>query len=384
MVSLLLSGSIFNLVIFLVSIIYTKRWRATTFYFNLCLSMCFWAGFCAYLNLSQLTAQFSHTFRTGLLGFYIFLGSGLLFTKKSFTKNTFSGTDLLYFIPALFFLIDHAPFYAQSAEYKRVAFEYDFSHQLLNAHKQGWLLPPNIHFRLRFFVGTITALYQLTLIYKVWQRHDKSFINENNALIKWIFIYSLLLLMALSTQAVSVFNGSVPDQTRLLDAIPTFFLIFSFPTSLLFNPEILYGTKGFWSEDNPKAAQEIPNAPPKVYFDARKAKEMADTLNTFMENKKPFLNPDYNLTQLASDFMFPVRHVSSLLNNFLDVSVNDYINQFRVRHFIERYQFDPEARKITFEALAFECGFYSRYTFINAFKKYTGKTPSQYFDNISG
>jgi AraC-like DNA-binding protein len=37
-------------------------------------------------------------------------------------------------------------------------------------------------------------------------------------------------------------------------------------------------------------------------------------------------------------------------------------------------------QKLTLEAIGLECGFGSRTNFYNAFKKVTGKTPSEYLD----
>lgn len=382
MISLLLIGSVFNFIVLLIGIVYTKRWQATTFYFNLCLGMCFLTSLIVYLNFSQLTVYFPHVYRLGMFFFYIFLGSGLLFTKKSLAKKPILWSDLLVFIPALVFLIDYAPYHFHSAAYKRAIFQYDFVHKEINSFKQGWLIPPNVHFRLRFTVAVSTAFYQLLIVYQLWKKYDKTFLKENNALIKWIITYSLLLLLTFFAQLPAVFSNTIPNTTHLIDVIPTFFLLFSYPVSLLFNPEILYGTKGFWSDYTSKKTEEMTKVTPKVYFSAEKAEKMREKLQKYMDTGKPYLNPEYNLNQLAADTDFPVRQVSSLLNNFLDMSTSDYINHYRINYFIERYQNDPEAKKITFEALANECGFNTRYTFINAFKKQTGRTPSQYFGAI--
>lgn len=379
MISLLLIGSVFNFIVLLIGMVYTKRWQATTFYFNLCLGMCFVTSLIVYLNFSQLTVYFPHVYRTGLFFFYVFLGSGLLFTKKSLAKRPILWSDLLFFIPALIFLIDYAPYHLHSTAYKRAIYQYDFAHKEINSFKQGWFIPQNTHFRLRFIVAVLIAFYQIFIVYQLWKKHDKTFLKENSALIKWIVTYSLLLLITFFTQLPAVLSNLPPNITHLTDAVPTFILLFSYPVSLLFNPEILYGTKGFWSDDTSKKPEVTVKATPKIYFSVENAEKMTEKLQIYMDTGRPYLNPEYNLTQLANDTDLPVRHVSSLLNNFLDMSTSDYINQFRVRYFIERYQNDPEAKKITFEALANECGFNTRYTFINAFKKQTGQTPSQYF-----
>ena len=61
------------------------------------------------------------------------------------------------------------------------------------------------------------------------------------------------------------------------------------------------------------------------------------------------------------------------------MSFKDYINQYRIEHYIHRVETDPDVSRITQEALAIQCGFNNRQTFTNAFKKHTSMTPSAYF-----
>jgi len=47
------------------------------------------------------------------------------------------------------------------------------------------------------------------------------------------------------------------------------------------------------------------------------------------------------------------------------------------------YWEDPEKKNITLLSLAFDTGFNSKSTFNSIFKRYTGKTPSEYQKQIS-
>ena len=58
----------------------------------------------------------------------------------------------------------------------------------------------------------------------------------------------------------------------------------------------------------------------------------------------------------------------------------NYINQLRINAFLDKIASNEQAQK-TLEALAGECGFQGRSTFIRAFKKETGQTPSDYLSN---
>jgi AraC-like DNA-binding protein len=53
------------------------------------------------------------------------------------------------------------------------------------------------------------------------------------------------------------------------------------------------------------------------------------------------------------------------------------VNSYRIEAFKELVA-QPENKKLTLLGLAFECGFNSKSTFNDVFKKSTGKTPSQY------
>ena len=56
---------------------------------------------------------------------------------------------------------------------------------------------------------------------------------------------------------------------------------------------------------------------------------------------------------------------------------SDYLNRFRIEY-CERIMNDTSAGAFSFKELAFKCGFNNRNTFTTAFKKFTGKTPSEY------
>lgn len=104
---------------------------------------------------------------------------------------------------------------------------------------------------------------------------------------------------------------------------------------------------------------------------------LRNRLNTYMQQQKPFLKQHYTLRNLSDDMQIPLHQLSSFLNSQIGMNFNDYLNQFRIRHCEELIKKQLPG-KISLKELVYKCGFHNRNTFSSAFKKFTGKTPSEY------
>lgn len=100
-----------------------------------------------------------------------------------------------------------------------------------------------------------------------------------------------------------------------------------------------------------------------------------------MEEKSVFTNAKLSLSDLAQALGTNTNYVSRLLNEGLKTSFADYVNAYRIKHFIKILKEDKDQSK-TFLFHAYNSGFNSKSAFNRAFKKYTGKTPSEYFVNL--
>ncbi|MBO0343288.1 MAG: helix-turn-helix domain-containing protein [Bacteroidota bacterium] len=103
----------------------------------------------------------------------------------------------------------------------------------------------------------------------------------------------------------------------------------------------------------------------------------ASKITKVMESKKPYLDPELDLTKLSELADLNPKQVSHTINRSFSKNFYEYVNGFRVEEF-KQLAAKPENKKLTLLGLAFECGFKSKSTFNDAFKKITGKTPSQY------
>ena len=73
----------------------------------------------------------------------------------------------------------------------------------------------------------------------------------------------------------------------------------------------------------------------------------------------------------------PRHNISYVINHFTESNFNDFINKYRVEKVCIILKSGPN-RKLKLEGIGSDCGFGSKVSFYTAFKKFTGKTPSEY------
>ncbi len=100
-------------------------------------------------------------------------------------------------------------------------------------------------------------------------------------------------------------------------------------------------------------------------------------LKRYMDEKKPYLNAEFKLRDLASEINYPLHEISQVLNQNLNQSFPDFVNKYRVEEVIKRMK-DKAYARFTFFAIAQQCGFNSKTSFYRIFKNETGKTPADF------
>lgn len=106
-------------------------------------------------------------------------------------------------------------------------------------------------------------------------------------------------------------------------------------------------------------------------------KRMMKQLDAFMDSDKPYLQADLTMLQLSKASGFSNHTLSQLFSQCAGCTYYEYVAKYRIKEFKRRLE-SPEYVKLTINALAEECGFRSRTTFLSAFKKDTGMTPREY------
>lgn len=102
---------------------------------------------------------------------------------------------------------------------------------------------------------------------------------------------------------------------------------------------------------------------------------LKDDLLSLMKLEKPWLDPEVNLQTLADRCGMSRHTLTEVLNRACSANFYDFVNGYRVEEF-KRLLSLPGSEKFNMLGLAMDSGFNSKGTFIAAFKKSTGMTPS--------
>jgi len=97
----------------------------------------------------------------------------------------------------------------------------------------------------------------------------------------------------------------------------------------------------------------------------------------YMQNGKPWMEPELTVYQLASRLSIKPRLLSQAINDILGQNFYDFINRYRINE-AARLLTHPQDDKITILEVLYEVGFNSKSSFNTLFKKYTGLTPTAF------
>jgi AraC-like DNA-binding protein len=100
-------------------------------------------------------------------------------------------------------------------------------------------------------------------------------------------------------------------------------------------------------------------------------------LTAFMDETRPWLDPELTLSDLARQVGLNASQLSYLVNQSMGQNFNDFVNTYRVAE-VKRKLSTPDFQHLSLLGIAFESGFNSKATFNRAFKKLTGQAPSQH------
>jgi len=176
--------------------------------------------------------------------------------------------------------------------------------------------------------------------------------------------FSLFLLTVFSLYIFILFRGTYKPITNYTYTLVTSVIIYFIAYKLVLQPELI-------SPDFIRKYRAY------MQFKGEDANRYLQKLQTLMNEAKIFVDADLKLSSLAAEIGLPAHQLSKLINEKFGKTYNDYINEHRVNEFIKRIN-DNESQSYTIYGIALDVGFNSKSSFNTAFKKITGKTPSQF------
>lgn len=100
-------------------------------------------------------------------------------------------------------------------------------------------------------------------------------------------------------------------------------------------------------------------------------------LEELMKSKKIYKRTDLSLTYTAELLNISSSYLSQLVNTINNYNFSDYVNSYRVNE-AKKMLISTQYKQYTIVSIGLEAGFNSKSAFYSAFKKHTGKTPSEY------
>jgi AraC-like DNA-binding protein len=100
-----------------------------------------------------------------------------------------------------------------------------------------------------------------------------------------------------------------------------------------------------------------------------------------MNESRPFTNQNFKLTDLAEGVELSTNHVSQVLNKELGQNFHEFVNQHRYEA-ARVLMTSTEYEHYSLQGIAEEVGFNSKSAFYRNFKRLSGKTPSEFVQEV--
>jgi AraC-like DNA-binding protein len=228
---------------------------------------------------------------------------------------------------------------------------------------------------IQFLIYTIAAL-RLVFRYKI--ASVQYFSNRKSADVKWLYttlIFFIVIIIISALNGIFVQTQWAKYYLYLFNFVILALLIYVVRILLkaLRKPDFFTISR----DDNPKFQDPGSRLKDQPTRDNSETGKIAKILLLFVENKKPYLNPELTLDQLAMQLSLKPRVLSNVINDELGHSFYDFINRYRINE-ASRLLTKPKDKKITILEVLYEVGFNSKSSFNTLFKKYTGLTPSEF------
>ena len=148
---------------------------------------------------------------------------------------------------------------------------------------------------------------------------------------------------------------------------------------------LFVGVKGYFTDTTKLNKLSFSFSPTSISIPEKTKQTIAcdvlevERIENFMNEKKPYLNPDLNLSDLADNLNLNRAQLSQIINSGFDKNFNDFVNEYRVNAVKDKFA-SGDHKQLSLLGIAFDCGFNSKATFNRVFKKLTNTSPTEYLN----
>lgn len=306
--------------------------------------------------------------------------------------------DLLHLIPMLVYLVSALPYILTPYSYKveiataiveDISFLGRYNFTILSEVFSNTLV-----YLSRPFLLLVYTSWSIGLVIRYYTRRPHFLVfSGQNFMIKWISLLLLFQLILVTSYLAAIFlsfteSSDVLFTVNYLQILSAAGMIGLLLTPFLF-PAILYGmprlpevtvTLNPEKKEMTPSQTEVKKQAPT--FESEYTESILEKADFCMKEYKPYLQPDLNLTQLSVLIQVPAHHLAYYFREVRKQTFSDYRNEWRINH-AKKLISEGKATGITLEAIGLQSGFATRNTFLTAFKRAEGVSPSLYLAQVS-
>ena len=290
----------------------------------------------------------------------------------------FRKETLIHFVPVTINVLATMPYYLMSGTEKLAMVERWFGGDV--PRLLAFLDPFKYVLGLSYSIATVVFL----------RRHrrlvENSYSNTEHVNLRWLLLLTVstfgIWLLATTLKVAEVQTGVRDSHISLAMAV----LVYAIGYMGLRQPEVFrYETAECPIPKLANAVSPSPTPPdepatPEPRYERSglgdaEAQQLKKKLLSVMETRRPWLDSELTLADLATSLDTTPHKLSEVLNSEIGQTFYDFVNGYRVRE-VQRRIKAGEARALKMLALAMDAGFASKSTFNEAFKKHTSQTPS--------
>lgn len=302
--------------------------------------------------------------------------SGILF----FILTSFALANVLYF--PLIFPLNYLFFTGEICTVTAIIMVYVLPMTYIRKLARIYIIASSLSFYPVIFLslskGVISPLFWViatpVLIYTVY---------SGKKMITWSVIYFCLMLLVFVMVFISRQNSdanqwlpaAVQIKCGIIDALFAFMLIcYSLCHIRCFHALQIARLTDQKTPDDKNGGSSVPDNDDKYEKIFRQIEE-------YIETRRPYLNPDFKITQMANDLHINMAYITKSISKKRNMNFNSFINAYRIENVKMRMQTDTS--RYTLEYIYLSSGFKSQSSFNRAFKQQTGTTPSQYHRHLN-
>lgn len=325
------------------------------------------------------------------------------YIRNTLTDNSkFHSKDLWHFLLSAVVLITLLPHIISTIDHKTfITSEIIADRTYLASYKPSIIyaaIGVKGVYLLRPIQTLIYVLLGLIMYLKNLKRGNATIFQSQRKTINWwlgIFIF-FLFVVCLTQFSIFEKTGANEDDFRELSAMVMLYICMTSIIGLLITPfifpGILYGLPLLKHQsylirfNSPEEEAQVERMDittkkrsSKHHLEDIYLRSIEQKIEHCMAEEKPFLQNNFNLSNLSSMTNTPLHHLSYYFREVRKETFTEMKNEYRVNYAVKLME-SGELNHFTLETIGIQSGFETRNTFRTAFKRVYGITPSEFVD----